>query len=92
MFGHSLLTKAKGRDTDWWRNKKGIYFGEADTGKQWISVSKTEKVLSILPGLYMENVGQRSVGTCREAGKVRPIIVLGSITQGSCWLRAVLIA
>lgn len=58
MFGHSLLTKAKGRDTDWWRNKKGIYFGEADTGKQWISVSKTVyKVQKILSGLCEENEG-----------------------------------
>lgn len=43
---------------DWWRNKKGIYFGEADTGKQWISVSKTVyKVQKILSGLCEENEG-----------------------------------
>ena len=34
----------------------------------------------MLPTLI--NVGQRLVGTCRWAGKVRSVIVLGSITRG----------
>lgn len=46
-------------------------------------MSKTvSKVLTILPGLYKENRGQSSVGTCSWAVKVRLIIVLGSVKQG----------
>lgn len=36
-------------------------------------------MLKTLPGLYKENVGQRSVGLCRWAVKVRPIAVLESV-------------
>lgn len=45
-------------------------------------------MLKTLPGLYKENVEQRSVGTCRLAAKVRLIIAANHM--GSCWLRAVL--
>ena len=47
------------------------------------SILKTvSKALKILPGFWKENVGQRSVGVCRRAVKVRRIFVLESITGG----------
>lgn len=77
----------------WW-NMKGIYFREADTntGKTGTRVSKTvSQVLKTLAGLYKEHVGRRWVGTCRRAVKVKPFIVLESISGRAllppCWLQ-----
>lgn len=68
--GHSPLTKSKGRETSG---------GETRTlGRRWTDVSKTVcKVLTILAVLAKQNVGHRSVGTCRWTVKVSWIIVLG---------------
>ena len=60
-----------------------IYFSEVDTRKT------VSKVLKMFLGLYKENVGQRSVGTCRWAVQVRFIVVLGPSLAGPCWLRTV---
>ena len=40
------------------------------------------KVLKTLLGLYKDGVGQRWVGMCRWAVKVRLILVLGSVKGG----------
>lgn len=51
--------------------------------RQWTSVpTAVSKVLEILLGLYKETVGQRWVGTCSWAVKVRLIIALGSVMWG----------
>lgn len=52
---------------------------------------RPSKVQKALPGLCKDRVGQRSVGVCSWAVKVRWVTVVGSV-MGSCWLRAVLIA
>ena len=66
--------------------KEFIYFSEADTGKtvgQWNSISKTvSKMQKMFLGLYKENVGQRSVGPCSWAVKVRLITVMRSVMWG----------
>ena len=56
----------------------------SETRKKLISVKPkiVSEALKIHSGLYKENVGQMSVGMCRWAVKVRPIIVLGSVPQG----------
>ena len=67
----------------WWGHKKGVYFRRLTPGGWWTCVSKTiSKVLERPAGLCKENVGQRSVGTCRWAVKVRLISVIGSVTRG----------
>ena len=77
------LTKSKGRETSGGEIGKKLLFNEANTERQWISVPKAiSKVLKILLGLYKENVGQRWVGTCSWAVKVRLIIALVSIVWG----------
>ena len=52
-----------------------------ETRKEFISVRSQrvspKSVSKVLPGLYKENIRQRSAGTCRGAVKVRSIIVLG---------------
>ncbi|XP_045630998.1 coiled-coil domain-containing protein 57 isoform X4 [Ursus americanus] len=52
---------------------------------------RPSEVWKALPGLCKDRVGQRSVGACSWAVKVRSVTVVGSV-MGSCWLRAVLIA
>ena len=63
--------------------RKGFISERPPPGRQWTKVSKTvSKAMKIPPGLHKENVGQRLMDTCRGAGNVRSIIVLGSVTQG----------
>lgn len=49
-------------------------------GRQWTSISKTvSEVLKVIPGLSKENMGQRWVGTCTWAVKVKSIPGVESI-------------
>lgn len=49
--------------------QKGIYFCEADSRKQWISVSKTvSKAQKILSGLGKENGEGANMGGCVQVG------------------------
>lgn len=59
------------RNPWWWKRKEFISM-RPSPGRQQNSVLKTvSKVLKILTGLYKENVGLRSVGSCRWAVKIR---------------------
>ena len=63
--------------------RKGFTSARPAPARQQTSVSKpVSKVPKILLGLYEEKVGQRPMGTCSWAVKVKSITVLGSITQG----------
>lgn len=62
--------------------RKGFISVRPIPGRQQTNISKTfSKVLKKFLGLCKENVGQRSVGTCRWAVEVRLIMALGS-TRG----------
>ena len=81
-FSHSLLTKSKGRGPAVVKQARN-YFSEANTARQQTSSSKTvSEAPKMLPGLYKENVGRRSVGACRWAVAVKTTEVLGSLVQG----------
>lgn len=72
------LKKKKNIAGQQWRNKKG----RPRARRLWTSLSKTiSKGLKLLPGLYKEKIGQRWVGTCRQAVKVIWIAVMESITR-----------
>ena len=92
-FGHSTADKIqRERETSGGKTRKECILVKPPTGRPWTSISKTvTKVLTIFPGLYKENEGGKSVGTCRWAGKSRSITVRVNCT-GFPWLRAVLIA
>lgn len=71
-FGHSPLTKPKGGGTSVGETRTGLVSERPTRGRQWTSISKiVSKVLKILPGLYKETVGQRSVSSWRWAVQVR---------------------
>ena len=70
----------KGRDTSGRETRKGFISVRLPPKDSFTSISNTvSKVPKIPPGLNEENMGQRSVGTCRWAVKIRSIIVLGSV-------------
>ena len=62
-------------------------------GRQQAHVTKAvSEVPKTHPGLHKENAGQRTVGTCGWAVKVRLIVVLGAITWGLAGVRTVVTA
>ena len=63
--------------------RKELILVRLTPGRQLASVSKSvSKMLKILPGLYKENAGQRWMGMCRQAVKVKLVFVLESNTGG----------
>lgn len=70
--GHSPRSKPKGREPSGGETRKEFISGKPAPGGQQTSVSKTvSKVQTIPVGLSKQNVGHRTVGTCRWTVKVR---------------------
>lgn len=69
--GHSPLTKIQSKET-----------GSSETRKEFTRISKTvSKVPKIPSGLEKENMGQRSVGICTWAVKVRSSLSWGQYSR-----------
>lgn len=87
-----LLTKSIGRETSSGETRRKFISVRPAVGRPRTCISKTvSKVLKILIGLYKEDVGHRSVCTCRWAVKVRSCHhCLGASHAGSSGLGAVL--
>ena len=72
-----LATNKIQRQRDqWWEKEKEFI------SLRLMSRRQPPQYREILPCLSKDNVGQRSVGVCRWAVKVRSITVLGSIMDG----------
>ena len=81
------LAKSKGRETSGCETRKEFISVRPTPGRQQTSVSKTVyKMVKILPGFYKENVGQRWVGTCRQAVKVKSITIKVFLPSGQSLL------
>lgn len=82
--------KVRGRETHGGETREEVISGRPTPGRRPSNVSKTvSRVLEIRPGLYKENGGQKGGGACRQAAKVKSVLVWESVRGGVFLAQAV---